>query len=619
MRANIYRNVHCRIIGLLISLLFVAGIGCSGIRERSSDDDSSDLTNTGESGGGGGGETGCEPGHLQCANDRVVEACGSNGSSYSEVETCADTAFCSDGSCLTYCDSAELRSSYDGCRFFAVDLPQFTTDIVAQGVSDHPFAVVIANPHDETPTHITITDHTRAPVELIAEQTVVDYREGSGGSPPRTTIVYSEIRDAQGVVTRISGAADAVELSPGGMATFILPDNNAGMSSAVGVAAYQNELAAKAYRIESDMPVIAYQFSPICCSQSYSNDASILFPVGSYGTHYVGVSLPHWFTYPGFVAVVAGDEEADVTIDVGDRPFSALDGVTVDGAVLAAKLEPYDVLTLLSSQGAGSDLTGIDIRATADVAVFGGHACSFVPQNYSACDHLETALMPVDSWRQQYIGAHSHWRSERATEVNYYRIVAGSTDARITTDPGFDTLITQSQYGQSCQALLSEETDTLWLAAGSFCDFGTRDSFLMSGDVPFQLVQLIVGAEATGAGPAAMGDPAMTLVPPTDQFRTDYTFLSPETYELNMVNVIHRVGASITLDDVLLSETPADRLLLNSEPIGATEWVLTTIEVQPGAHFIGSAESGEKFGIMVYAYDQYVSYSFPGGLDLAKH
>ena len=116
----------------------------------------------------------------------------------------------------------------------------------------------------------------------------------------------------------------------------------------------------------------------------------------------------------------------------------------------------------------------------------------------------------------------------------------------------------------------------------------------------------------------------MTAVPPSEQYRSSYTFLTPETYHANYVNIIHPVGALVELNGVVVnlatmgnpSRTPYAEL--DSEPVGTNgRWALSIVRLGAGQHKIESL-SGDRFGIMVYAYDDYVSYAFPGGLDLEK-
>ncbi len=160
----------------------------------------------------------------------------------------------------------------------------------------------------------------------------------------------------------------------------------------------------------------------------------------------------------------------------------------------------------------------------------------------------------------------------------------------------------------------------------------------MNSTSPVQVVQVLPGSQTAvgfGWGKQApddsdttsdqdipieqMGDPALTLVPPSDQFRTSYTFLTPDTYERNFVNVLHRLGDDIYLDGIeIQSSDDLERVMkVHEEPIGQSDWHLTIVEVSAGPHFM-SNPSGDAFGIMVYAYDRDVSYAFPGGLNLLK-
>ena len=106
----------------------------------------------------------------------------------------------------------------------------------------------------------------------------------------------------------------------------------------------------------------AYQFQPICCSHSYTADASILIPAGSLGEEYYAVSSPHFeYTWqiplqgaieeslPGFLSIVASDREARVQINLRDKSVQLPNGMTLDNdGILHAQLRPYDVLTLIT-------------------------------------------------------------------------------------------------------------------------------------------------------------------------------------------------------------------------------------------------------------------------------
>lgn len=57
-------------------------------------------------------------------------------------------------------------------------------------------------------------------------------------------------------------------------------------------------------------------------------------------------------------------------------------------------LNAGDVVELASTSG---DLTGSLVDSTGPVQVISGHYCVNVPDNVTACDHLEESMFPVDT------------------------------------------------------------------------------------------------------------------------------------------------------------------------------------------------------------------------------
>jgi len=575
----------------------------------------------------------CVPGSTGCVDDRTIGMCNEDGTAMEPTETCPDGTACSGGSCSDLCTQARSRQSYDGCVFFAVDLPQTQSG----DIYTDPYAVSLANPHDFEVT-VRITG---AGDRVVSAQSNVRVPGLSGintltGERMGATVVNSYVEDSAGTRRTINGPVDGVALPAGGMGVFILPDNTAGLNVRGGTVTYQSEVADRAYKVVASAPVTAYQFSPLCCSHSYSNDASILFPAGSQGRSYVGVSLPYLNVMqgrpaesPSFLTVVASDRTAEVEVEIGNRQIMPIAGVSLDGGMLRTSLAPYQVLTILSANATPiqSDLTGVGIRASAEVAVFGGHLCTEMPHGSPACDHVETSILPVETWRNEYIGTHTHYRSSNSSEVNYYRVVATDQGARLRFDPPLSGLASHGAIARGlpdCRSMM--QGDNVELGAKGWCEFGTRQNFVLRSDSPVQMVQFITSQDTTGLRGEGRhaGDPAMSAVPPSEQYRSQYTFLTPDTYYANYVSIIHPVGALLELDGIAVTpgsmgtrgRTPY--IEVDSEPVGReNRWALTIVGVGAGAHSIESMTL-DRFGIMAYAYDDYVSYAFPGGLDLAK-
>ena len=579
----------------------------------------------------------CLPNSTGCVDDRTIGRCNEDGTELEPTETCPDGTSCSGGSCIDLCIQARSRQSYDGCTFFAVDLPN------SSDMHTDPFAVSLANPHEFEVT-IRITQSGGRVVDAQSNVRVPGADGVVNGQRAGFTTVNSYVANAQGNRRVIEGPIDGLTVPAGGIGVFILPNNTAGLNVQGGTVTYQSELMDRAFKIEASAPVTAYQFAPLCCNHSYSNDASILFPAGSQGQKYVGVSLPHItqierrqfgiprridVDLPAFLSIVASEEGALVDIDLGPRQVRPPAGLTIQNGRLTTRLEPYQVLTLLSQSGrpALTDLTGTTISSDAEISVFGGHLCTELPHLTPACDHVETSLMPVATWRNEYIGSHTHYRSNNRSEVNYYRVVGAEQGARLTFDPPLGEIASHGTVADGlpdCRAMM--QGDTVELRPNGWCEFGTRQNFIVRSDRPIQMVQFMTSQDTTGLSGlrSYAGDPAMSAVPPSEQYRSQYTFLTPDTYYANYLSVIHPVGALLELDGIAVGpgamgtagRTPY--IEVDSEPIGSqNRWALTIIKVGAGAHSIESMTL-ERFGIMAYAYDDYVSYAFPGGLDLAK-
>ena len=570
----------------------------------------------------------CDPGETTCIDSETVGRCDESGEDWTAEERCPEDSLCQQGRCISPCDRARDNRSYQGCAFYAVDLPQVSGD----GDQDqHPFAVVIANPQDE-PLEVTVTEQLGRVVDLVEQQTVVESLRAAHGGVPRRETVYSEVHDENGAIERIRGPARGIEVPARGLATLILPSNSAGTRRQGLTTTYHSEQASRAYRVETTAPVTAYQFQPLCCSHSFTNDATILMPVGAQGSRYYPVSPPIFRgQVPGFISVVGGDEAAQVRLNLSDKLVELPPGASAPNGILEMELLPYEVLTLFNRAGAAaqSDLTGIEVLSDKEISVFGGHVCTYVPENKGYCDHLETSMLPVSTWRNEVVASHTHWRGDEPGEVNYYRIQAAQDDTSIRIIPDLDRIDSHGTMAPGlprCNQFL--QNGQLQLNQGEWCELGTRMDFVARANGPIQMVQFIAGSEASVAVidqnlMNQRGDPAVMALPPTEQYRREYTFLAPTTYESNYLNLIHQVGAEIILDGEVVSDETMGQsnrlphLVVANRNIGDRVWQMSVVEIGPGAHRVESA-SGDRFGITVYAYDRDVSYAYAGGMDLAK-
>jgi len=149
------------------------------------------------------------------------------------------------------------------------------------------------------------------------------------------------------------------------------------------------------------------------------------------------------------------------------------------------------------------------------------------------------------------------------------------------------------------------------LNKGSFVEFQTKTSFVVEADGPILVGHYMIGsnypgfeAVCTAGTPSGIGDPALTLVVPEEQYLSDYVVLTPPGYAENYINVVGPQGVSVTIDGQAVE---------GWQPVGDTGRVVAQVPVAEGVHTI---QASQPVGLTAYGYDCDVSYAYPGGLQL---
>lgn len=489
----------------------------------------------------------CQPGALTCRGDEVW-ACASDGSAEEFSVDCAPSQ-CHDGLCGTACDVAEAQMGYLGCRFLAVS----TLNTNLDPAFHEDFAVVIGVPADGEAATVNV----RRDSVLVAETTVL-----AGQSEAITLPMVAELQ------------------RPG--STF----ENAESTTVEG----------GAYEIHTDQPVAAWQFNPLHYDSdagllnSHTNDASLLLPEHVLGQVHRALTMPTFayapfVQYRGFITVVGTEDGTTVDVQLGSDTAAGEPSAATAGSTISFTVNRGDVVQVLSGADADDDLSGSLVESTRPVAVFVGHDCTYLPIDQPACDHLEEMAFPVDTWGTAAVAlAPAHPDTGLPARARY-RVQARGAGVEVSFEP----------------ALVPPAT----LDAGAWLEFDTDADFAVLGTGPFQLAQWQLGQDALGA--TSGGDPAMTLLPPTSQWRERYDFLTPETFVSHWVALTAEPGAQLELDGAPITDGWG-----NVGGYGAV-----TLPLGAGPH-VARSVNGERFGITVYGYAPYTSYSFPGGLNLRR-
>jgi hypothetical protein len=451
------------------------------------------------------------------------------------------------------CDTVEDAETNAGCLFWAVDLPNWPSEPNGGGLpaADHQFAVVVANTHPE---------------------------------------------DTAGVQVYLGGDNDLEQetlVGPGELHVFKLPAQN--------IDPFQTTDDGIAYRIESDVPITAYQFNPLDNTETvYSNDASLLFPQHVLDTDYTAVTASGLNSSAGklgaFVSVVATEDDTLVTL----YPTAEL----VPGQHQDVMLDAGQVLTVHSVYDTypnvkEGNLSGTRIESDRPVSVFSGNTCSVVPYfGPSACDHLEQQMLPLGAWGHRYAVAPPHSRlPQYKNEVAVVRITGAYDTTQLTYFP--------EKPPNAPASVDAYET----IAFTTAVPFAVQSD---GPDLPFAVTQFLVSTgNIIGQDPQnPQGDPAMVTLPAYEQYQDEYLFLVPDAYASNHVTAVLPVGAPLILDG---QEVDGIR-----QPLGALagdDHEFVHIAVNAGAH---TMESSGPFQILVTGMDTFVSYAYPGGSGVAS-
>jgi hypothetical protein len=560
----------------------------------------------------------CVPNTRACGGDGFdIVLCRGDGSGLDPVARCEPDQglVCGAGSCQDACSVAEADRSYEGCEYWAVDLDNAV--IADQGAAAaQQYAVVVTNPL-EVPATVTVEVNDAEPGQPLQIRQVAEVH-----------------------LARVVGGGD--------LAIIDLPDRGVdGASDPRLNDGPGTWLSSRAYHIRSTAPIVAYQFNPLDNVDVFSNDASLLLPPQSLDGDYDVLSWPQTIalttdgaTNEGlnlrtFLTIVGTHVGTTVTVNLstatvpgGPIPAGA------PGDTLTFHIGPYDVVNLETGSFL-ADFTGSQVHADQPVVVFAGSEASDVPtftnvaERQCCADHLEEQLFPTSSFGTQFVAVKSPLRTKYVMEAGfkvdvnkdepeYWRVLAVKDGTDVTTT-------------------LLPPYDRFTLAAGEFVTFPSTGDFVVDSNRPIAFGQYPASQDTTGirfiAGKRVPGgDPSSILVPPVEQWRSKYVFLVPNKYAFDFLLVAMPETSSLRFDgDDLSVALPrceyaaAGKLQAGGAPM-PTDYVAIRCPLSnprvddlenpanqnDGRHVLESND-GQTFGLILWGWDSYVSYGYPGG------
>lgn len=541
----------------------------------------------------------CTPGESICSEDDYSKTfkCSEKGLLSSEVVEDCKSGYCQNGSCVSLCDEAVKNHSYQGCDFYTT-ISTMTVDWTSNR-SDPIFALTVSNTSNEFSANISI--------KFSSESGEVDAGQN-----------YFCI-DSENNCQSLASTT-GLEIPPQKLGIIMFPNDK----NVSGQGLKWNSM-----HIEADIPVTIFQFAPIDNSDKnpftssgysangqgqkfYSNDASLLIPTTSVYTDYV-VSA-HTSGSISYATIIGlSDEDTVITV----RPTTA---ITESNGIPAIAANSEGTITLkkghVAQIEASSDLSGSRIYCDAEKSdchpfvVFSGVNCANIPKGYGYCDHIEQQLFPVQTWGKKYILVKSQARGE---EWDLVRIYASEDGTKLTFKPATPEKIAVPS-GWTSFTVSDVKTE---LNAGEYSEFYFKGTLEVEADKQIMVAQYLSSSQMLSKscqsilthGAECVGDPAMMLIPPSEQFRKDYLFLTPGSYVSNYATIVMKTGEAPVLDGSAVTDI---------KEIEGTDFSYAIVNLGSAFKNHTLTCSENPCGLFVYGWEIDVSYAYPGGLNFEK-
>jgi hypothetical protein len=536
---------------------------------------------------------------------------------WNKGETCDTTKAiaCRDGRCENLCDLATRQSSNVGCEYWGVDLDNARVSASLNAAAQQ-YAIVVSNAQPDVVATVTI-DEDDAPV----------------GQPPMVRTVATATIAPRGLEVFKLGPRE-VDGSPDG-------EFNTGTHTA---------LTRHAYRVRSNVPIVAYQFNPLENVGVFSNDASQLLPTAALAGGYVIAGWPQTIATSqnpsqnfnadlrAFLTIVGTAKGTQVHLKTTANvvPGPPLTGGLGKGQQADFILDAFDVLNLETGDF-NADFTGSQIQASNPVVVYVGSEASDAPffdtlaDRYCCADHLEEQAVPIRAVGKTYVLGHMPNRSRAIMraggaapfydEPEYFRIVAvkdGLTHITTSLPPPLDKF----------------DLD----GPGANKTIEVHDNFTLVASQPAIVEQVQASQDAAGVARGLPGgDPSITFVAPIEQWRNDYVLLTPDKYAFDFLVIAAPIDAQVFIDGMRLGPescevgagdglTDVQRGKPASYLVYKCQLSFPTIDtnksapdnVLPGKQNDGvhRIQSDLPIGVVAYGFDNYVSYAYAGGTEL---
>ncbi len=503
---------------------------------------------------------------IDCNGNVVAQCAGDQGCDISTV------------TCVNACDAAVNNKQSVGCEYFATDMDSM--------MAGYCFAAFVANTWN-TPAKISV-EHQGSPLAIET---------------------FARIPVGQGQGLSFSPYNAATGLPPGEVAIlFLTGQQGAAPNCPVPPAAKPSLTGTRvstSFRIQTDVPVVAYQINPFGGGSVAVTGASLLLPTSAWDTNYIAVNAYKQDIANPSLNIIAKEDNTTVTM------VPVVPVIGGNGLPSGATNVPMS-FTIHAGQNAqftqAAELSGSVIQANKPIGFMAGHKCMRAPFGVAFCDHGEQMIPPIPALGNEYVGV---MYRPRSGEPAMWRMI-GAVDG------------TQLSWSTPVGGPAT-------LNRGQILEFNTGVPFVVKSqdnNHPFMLFTYMAGSQWQQLSDSSgHGDVDFVISVPPDQYMSRYVFFTDPTYpETNLV-VVRRRDQAGNFQDV---ELKCAGVLSGWQPVGDYEWTradLSTGDFQA----VGNCSNGRNemsskapFGLWVWGwgtpltsnFTANVSYGYPAGMNV---
>ena len=318
-----------------------------------------------------------------------------------------------------------------------------------------------------------------------------------------------------------------------------------------------NELSTKGIKVTSSAGISVTAFH----RQGSSCDGFTVFPVNALGNAYMAVTVPLnaqiGIVSPGnnIIVEVTFPNVASLSIYIEGTRYGP-------GSTFRTGLDEYESLQIQDTSGA--DLTGTLVRSSQPIALFSGNSNTYMGSS-SFMDHTVEQLPPVSTWGSDFIVV----PTPNTDTGGNIKIVAAEANTNIQI---FTTPIIQK---------------TLYSAGDNFeFEFDRNEYVRVTSTGPILVVQL---SRSGGSSPS---EPALTVIPPRNQYLSSYSLSVPPIETGLFQNYLFLIAT--------FNQIPS--IFVDGRPVGSADWAPITsttdgttvkrLTVTPGPHSIRNINKG---------------------------